>query len=253
VEQLSGLDASFLYLETPTLHMHVEIVTVFDPSTVPGGYSFAKMQAQIASRTFRAPVFRRLLVEVPFRLGHPVWVDDPDFDIDYHVRRTAVPAPGGSQELADLAGDIASRQLDRSKPLWEVWIAEGLEHGHIAVIVKMHHSTVDGVSGAALLTVLFDLEVDPGPDPEPPDVIGDSHIPSSAELISEALAARAFRPFELTRDILRTGQRLLSVRRVRHETDRSGDQAKAALPLSAPTERSPDADRWPWLQSGWPT
>ena len=163
MEQLSGLDASFLYLETPTLHMHVEIITVFDPSTVPGGYSFAKMQAQIASRTFQAPVFRRLLVEVPFRLGHPVWVDDPDFDIDYHVRRTAIPSPGGRRELADLAGDIASRQLDRSKPLWEFWIAEGLEHGHIAVIAKMHHSTVDGMLGAALLSVLFDLELHPGP------------------------------------------------------------------------------------------
>jgi len=234
IEPLSGLDASFLYLETPTLHMHVEMVTVFDPSTVPGGYSFAKMQAQIASRTFQAPVFRRLLVEVPFRLGHPVWVDDPHFDIDYHVRRTAVPSPGGLLELADLAGDIASRQLDRSKPLWEIWIAEGLEDDRIAVIAKMHHSTVDGMSGAALLSVLFDLEVDPGPEPEPPEVVVDGHIPSSAELISEALAARVFRPFEMTRDILRTGQRLLDVRRVRNEPEHHAPQAKAALPLSAP-------------------
>jgi len=234
MEPLSGLDASFLYLETPTLHMHVEMITVFDPSTVPGGYSFAKMQAQIASRTHQAPVFRRLLVEVPFRLGHPVWVDDPHFDIDYHVRRTAVPTPGGLLELADLAGDIASRQLDRTKPLWEIWIAEGLEDGRIAVIAKMHHSTVDGMSGAALLSVLFDLEVDPGPEPEAPDVVADGHIPSSAELISEAIAARLFRPFELTRDILRTGQRLLNVRRVRNEPEHREPRAKAALPLSAP-------------------
>ncbi|HEX7442473.1 MAG TPA: wax ester/triacylglycerol synthase family O-acyltransferase [Acidimicrobiales bacterium] len=234
MEPLSGLDASFLYLETPTLHMHVEMVAVFDPSTVPGGYSFAKLQAQIASRTHQAPVFRRLLVEVPFRLGHPVWVDDPQFDIDYHVRRTAVPSPGGLLELADLAGDIASRQLDRSKPLWEIWIVEALEDGQIAVIAKMHHSTVDGMSGAALLSVLFDLEVDPGPEPEPPEVVGDAHIPSSAELISEAVAARVFRPFELTRDILRTGQRLLNVRRVRNEPEHRAPQAKAALPLSAP-------------------
>ena len=233
MEQLSGLDASFLYLETPTLHMHVEMVTVFDPSTVPGGYSFAKMQAQIASRTHLAPVFRRLLVEVPFRLGHPVWVDDPHFDIKYHVRRSAVPEPGGLRELADLAGDIASRQLDRSKPLWEIWIVEGLADGHIAVIAKMHHSTVDGMSGAALLSVLFDLEADPGPEPEPPNT-APSRIPSSAELISEAMAARMFRPFEMTRDILRTGQRLLDVRRVRNEPEHRSPQAKAALPLSAP-------------------
>jgi len=234
MEQLSGLDASFLYMETPTLHMHVEMITVFDPSTVPGGYSFAKMQAQIASRTHQAPVFRRLLVEVPFRLGHPVWVDDPHFDIDYHVRRTAVPGPGGLRELADLAGDIASRQLDRTKPLWEIWVVEGLERGRIAVIAKMHHSTVDGMSGAALLSVLFDLEIDPGADPEPPEPTGDNRIPSGAELISEALAARVFRPFEMTRDILRTGQRLLNVRRVRNEPEHRAPQAKAALPLSAP-------------------
>ena len=234
MEPLSGLDASFLYLETPTLHMHVEMVIIFDPTTVPGGYSFAKMQAQVASRTHQAPVFRRLLVEVPFRLGHPVWVDDPHFDIDYHVRRTAVPSPGGLLELSDLAGDIASRQLDRSKPLWEIWIAEGLEDDRIAVIAKMHHSTVDGMSGAALLSVLFDLEVDPGPEPEPPEPSGDRHIPSSAELISEAVASRLFRPFEMTKDILRTGQRLLNVRRVRNEPEHRSPQAKAALPLSAP-------------------
>ncbi len=234
MEQLSGLDASFLYLETPTLHMHVEMVAVFDPSTVPGGYSFAKMQAQIASRTHQAPVFRRLLVEVPLRLGHPVWVDDPAFDIEYHVRRTAVPEPGGRRELADMAGDIASRQLDRTKPLWEIWVVEGLADGRIAVIAKMHHSTVDGMSGAALLSVLFDLEPDPGPDPGPPAEAAPSRIPSSAELISEALATRVFRPFELSRDILRTGRRLLDVRRVRNEPAHRAPQSRAALPLSAP-------------------
>jgi diacylglycerol O-acyltransferase len=234
MEQLSGLDASFLYLENPTHHMQLEIVTVFDPSTVPGGYSFAKMQGQIDARTHQSPIFRRLLVEVPFRLGHPVWVDDPNFDIDYHIRRSAVPSPGGLRELAELAGDIASRQLDRAKPLWEIWIVEGLEDDQIAVIAKMHHSTVDGVSGAALLSVLFDLEVDPGPEPEPPEVVGDGHIPTNAELISEAMAARMFRPFELTRDILRTAQRLLDVRRVRHEPAHLAPRARAALPLSAP-------------------
>ena len=163
MERLSGLDASFLYLETPTLHMQVAMTMVFDPSTVPGGYSFERMKETIAARIPRAPVFRRRLVEVPFRLGHPVWVDDPDFDIDYHVRLAAVPRPGGLRELADLAGDIAGHQLDRSKPLWEMWIVEGLADDRIGFVAKMHHSTVDGVSGAELLSVLFDLE----PEPEP--------------------------------------------------------------------------------------
>ena len=149
MERLSGLDASFLYLETPTHHMHVALTLVFDPSTVPGGYSFERMKRSIAARIPYAPVFRRRLVEVPFRLGHPVWVDDPDFEIDYHVRLAAVPGPGGLHQLADLAGDIAGHQLDRSKPLWEMWVVEGLADGRIGVIAKMHHSTVDGVSGAA--------------------------------------------------------------------------------------------------------
>ncbi len=168
MERLSGLDASFLYLETPSLHMHVAMTMVFDPATVPGGYSFARMKELIARRIPCAPVFRRRLIEVPLRLGHPVWVDDPDFDLDYHVRLAAVPRPGGLRELADLAGDITGHQLDRSKPLWEMWIVEGLEHGRIGFIAKMHHSTVDGVSGAELLSVLFDLEPEPAPLPAMP-------------------------------------------------------------------------------------
>ena len=233
MERLSGLDASFLYLETPNLHMHVAMAMSFDPSTVPGGYSFAKMQAQIASRTFQAPVFRRLLVEVPFRLGHPVWIDDPDFDIGYHVRRAAVPSPGGLRELGDLAGDIASRKLDRSRPLWEMWVVEGLEDGCIALIIKMHHSTVDGLSGAALLSVLFDLEPDPGPEPAPPEIVA-APLPSKSVLVREAVAARTMRPLELTKDLVRTAQRLLDVRRVRNEPEHRSPLARAALPLSAP-------------------
>ncbi len=234
MERLSGLDASFLYLETPSLHMHVAMTTVFDPSTVPGGYSFTKMQSSIAARTFSAPVFRRRLVEVPFRLGHPVWVDDFDFDIDYHVRRAAVPSPGGLRELADLAGEITGHQLDRSKPLWEIWIVEGLAGGRIGLVAKMHHSTVDGVSGAELLSVLFDLEPDPPPPPPPPERPLDTRVPSGLELMSEAIAARTMRPLEMTFDILRTGRRLLDVRKVRNEPRHRAAQAKAALPLSAP-------------------
>ena len=167
MERLSGLDASFLYLETPSLHMHVAMAIVFDPSTVPGGYSFERMKERIAARIPAAPVFRRRLVEVPFRLGHPVWVDDPDFDIDYHVRRAAVPRPGGLRELADLAGDIAGHQLDRAQAAVGDVDRRGTGRRAIGVIAKMHHSTVDGVSGAALLSVLFDLEPDPAPEDGP--------------------------------------------------------------------------------------
>ena len=188
-ERLTGLDASFLYMETPTLHMHVAMTAVFDPSTVPGGYSFRRIRQLINDRIPLAPVFQRRLVEVPMRLGHPVWVDDPEFDIDNHLRRAALPSPGGMRELGDFAADVISRQLHRDRPLWEMWIVEGLEDGKIALVVKMHHSTIDGVSGAELLGVLFDLEPDP-PETQPQTARQlDSRIPSGFELVSQAMIA----------------------------------------------------------------
>ncbi len=234
MERLSGLDASFLYLETPSLHMHVAMTLVFDPSTVPGGYSFERMKARIASRIPAAPVFRRRLVEVPFRLGHPVWVEDPGFDIDYHVRRAAVPKPGGLRELADLTGEITGHQLDRARPLWEMWIIEGLADDNIGFVAKMHHSTVDGVSGAELLSVLFDLDPDPELQVERHEPPIDERIPSGLELMAQAAVARSMRPFEMTRDIVRTVPRVLNVRKVRVGTPERSERSKAALPLSAP-------------------
>jgi diacylglycerol O-acyltransferase / wax synthase len=198
MERLSGLDASFLYLETPSLHMHIGLCLVFDPSTVPGGYSFDRMKRSIEARLPSAPVFRRRLVEVPFRLGHPVWVDDADFDIDYHVRLAAVPRPGGLRQLADLAGDITGRPLHRSRPLWEMWIVEGLAGGRIGFVAKMHHSTVDGVSGAALLSVLFDLTPEPTAEDLPAEQPADQRVPSGLELMSQALVARTLRPLDMT-------------------------------------------------------
>jgi WS/DGAT/MGAT family acyltransferase len=228
-ERLTGLDASFLYMETPTLHMHVSMAAVFDPSTVPDGYSFRRIRQMIVDRIPQVPVFQRRLVEVPMRLGHPVWVDDPEFDIDNHLRRAALPSPGGMRELGDFAGDINSRQLHRDRPLWEMWVVEGLEDGKIALVTKMHHSTIDGVSGAELLGVLFDVEPDP---PEPEAKVErqlDTRIPSNLELVSQALMANVVRPFDLPRMAWRTGSAVAGVRKVRQ-----GTSAKAALPLTAP-------------------
>jgi diacylglycerol O-acyltransferase len=228
-ERLTGLDASFLYLETPTLHMHVAMVAILDPSTVPDGYSFRRIRQMIVERIPLVPVFQRRLVEVPLRLGHPVWVDDPEFDIDNHVRRAALPAPGGPRELGDFAADVTSRQLHRDRPLWEMWIVEGLKGDRIAIVAKMHHSTIDGVSGAELLGVLFDLE------PEPPEPAGrgerrlDLRVPSNFELVSHALLANLLRPIGIGRMVWRTTQAVAGIRKVRQ-----GGSAKAAIPLSAP-------------------
>ena len=228
-ERLTGLDASFLYMETPTLHMHVAMAAVFDPATVPGGYSFRRVRQLIDDRIPLAPVFQRRLVEVPMRLGHPVWVDDPAFDIDNHLRRAALPSPGGMRELGDFAADVISRQLHRDRPLWEMWIVEGLDDGKIALVAKMHHSTIDGVSGAELLGVLFDLE--PAPPPTAPRTARqlDSRIPSGLELVSQAMLSGLVAPFDVGRMVLRTTRSIFDVRRIRQ-----GRTAKAALPLTAP-------------------
>ncbi|HZU80886.1 MAG TPA: wax ester/triacylglycerol synthase family O-acyltransferase, partial [Acidimicrobiales bacterium] len=231
MERLSGLDASFLYMETTSLHMHVSMAAIFDPSTVPGGYSFPKVRDLVSSRLVQAPIFTRRLMEVPFRLGHPYWVDDPDFDIDYHLRRAALPSPGGIEELADFVGDVCSRQLDRSKPLWEMYIVEGLQDGRIAVVSKIHHCTIDGVSGAELLAQLFDLEASPGERPQP-EQHGrhDRKVPSDLTLMAQALAARASAPLEISRLAWKTGRAFLNMRKVRS----SPDTPKAALPLTTP-------------------
>ena len=118
MKRLSGMDTAFLYLENPGTHMQVQAIMLLDPSTVPGGYSFEKIKSHLAQRLPLLPEFRQRLARVPFDLHRPVWFDDPDFDLDYHVRHIAVPAPGSLEQLTDIIGDIAGRPLDRSRPLW---------------------------------------------------------------------------------------------------------------------------------------
>jgi WS/DGAT/MGAT family acyltransferase len=229
VERLSGLDASFLYFETPTMHMHVAMTAIFDPSTMPGGYSFEAIKEFIASRLHLVPPFRRRVVEVPFRLSHPIWVEDPNFDLDYHIRRVGAPAPGGHRELAELAGQITSTPLDRSRPLWELYVVEGLADGNIGVITKMHHCAVDGVSGAELMVNLFDLEPG-GRELDPPEPREPEPVPSDFELVSHALASRLRRQaglLPLVGTTLRTVGTLVS----RH---RDPDAIVGAVPLTAP-------------------
>ena len=158
MQRLSGLDASFLYLETPSSYMHVAGLMILDPSTAPVEWSFDQVRDMYAQRLHLAPPFRRRLVEVPFGLHHPLWIEDPDFDLDFHLHHIAVPQPGGARHLATLAEEIVARPLDRRKPLWESWIIEGLEHGYIAVLTKTHHAAIDGVSGNEMTVAMLDTE-----------------------------------------------------------------------------------------------
>ncbi|HEY1635208.1 MAG TPA: wax ester/triacylglycerol synthase family O-acyltransferase [Acidimicrobiales bacterium] len=161
MERLSGIDAGFLYMETPTLHMHTLKISIVDPATAPGGYSFARVGEVLGERLHLLPPFRRRLVEVPGGLHHPLWVEDPEFDLAHHLHRAEIAAPGGPRQLSELISDIASRQLDRRYPLWELWVVEGVEHGHIGFVAKIHHAAADGVAAAAMLANLLQAEADP--------------------------------------------------------------------------------------------
>ena len=223
------MDASFLYFETPSMHMHVAMTAIFDPSTMPGGYEFDKIKDFIASRLHLVPPFRRRIIEVPFRLNHPVWVEDPDFDLDYHIRRVGAPAPGGHRELAEVAAQIASTPLDRTRPLWELYVVENLADGNIGVVTKMHHCAVDGVSGAELMVNLFDLEpggraLDP-PEPRAPET-----IPSDLDMVGHALVSRARRQASLL-SLLNTTARTVGTLVSRR---RDPEATVGAVPLTAP-------------------
>jgi WS/DGAT/MGAT family acyltransferase len=230
MQRLTGMDASFLYLETPSNHMHVAATAIFDPTTVPGGYSFEKVRDLVESRLHLLPPFRRRLLTIPFALHHPLWVEDPDFDLEYHVRRAALPAPGGEAELAEFAAQVMARPLDRSKPLWEMYVVEGLEHGHIATVTKTHHAAIDGVSGAELTVNLLDLSADAPPTP-PPDVPwAPDRIPSDLELFGFTLNSLSRSPIRGFKAARRTVETVLNVRR----RNRSSTAAPPPAPFSAP-------------------
>jgi diacylglycerol O-acyltransferase / wax synthase len=229
MQRLTGLDAAFLALETPSIHMHVMATMVLDPSDAPGGFTVDSMRKLIAERLPRLEPFRRRVVDVPFGLHHPVWVEDPDFDLDYHVRRAALPAPGGSDELAELTAEIAGRPLDRRRPLWELWVVEGLEHGYVAVIAKMHHAAIDGVLGVDLMTEIFDLEQHPPPKSPPEHVPAPERVPSDAELLVGAMTSIARQPlraYRAVRNATRSAVRV--IQRFRSEP------VSAGVPLTAP-------------------
>lgn len=215
MERMTGLDAAFLYVETPTAHMHVSAVMVCDPSTIEGAdYSFDWVLDQVNRRLVSEPEFRKIPVRVPFNLHHPVWVEDPNFDVRRHVKRIGCPAPGGPVELAEVANEILSIPLDRNKPLWEMWIVEGLENGHIGLVAKMHHATIDGVTGANMMVHLFDFEAaaEPPPEPELPEP---ERVPSDLELVAHALNSRVRTPFRFVRTVRETGSTVLRIARRR--------------------------------------
>ncbi len=193
MKRLSGMDAMFLSMEGTEWPQHTLGLMILDPSDAPG-FDFEHLRDHLDRRLPYLPSFRRRIQEVPLGLDRPVWVDDPAFKLDYHIHRAALPAPGGERELADVAGEILARQLNRNQPLWESWFVEGLEGGRVAFIAKTHHSIVDGVSGAGLSSVLCDVTPDAeGPIVELPDE-GEQPRHSSLELFAKGTLSAATTP-----------------------------------------------------------
>jgi WS/DGAT/MGAT family acyltransferase len=195
-DRLSALDASFLHMEDDApSHMHVASVLIFDGDPPP----YEQFMEEIGARLHLVPRYRQKLAFIPFAQGRPKWVDDPSFNIAYHVRATALPPPGSEEELRALAGRVFSQRLDRDKPLWEMWLVEGLEGNRFALLSKVHHALVDGVSGADLMTVMFDVSPEPVVPPAPETLWQPRPSPSRSQLLGEALVERATEPAEIVR------------------------------------------------------
>lgn len=213
MQRLTGLDASFLALETRASHMHVASLGIYDPSTVEGGVSIDRVIEIYSQRLHLAPPFRRRLVEVPLGLHHPLWIEDPDFDIRNHVRHTAIPAPGGTTELANLVSRLVALPLDRTKPLWEIWLIEGLQNGNVGLLSKVHHAAIDGAAGNDLLVALLDLTPEVAEHvPEEPWV--PDRVPTDPELLGYAATSLARQPVRVAKALARTAQAGVAVRRM---------------------------------------
>jgi WS/DGAT/MGAT family acyltransferase len=232
MKPLSGMDASFLYMETPSQLAHVVGTIILDPSAGEG-FSYERMVEVLRNRMHLLEPFRRRLVTVPFNLGHPVWIEDPDFDLESHIHRVAVRPPGTMHEVAEIVADIASRPLDRTRPLWELTLIEGLDDGNVGFVTKMHHAAIDGVTGADLMANLFDLEPN-APDPEPPDEPWHGEaVPTELELMVRAVQGVASRPRTMAKVLTRTVRSVSSI--VARQREASGtDRPSAALPFTAP-------------------
>jgi WS/DGAT/MGAT family acyltransferase len=210
MDRLNGLDASFLYLEKPNVHMHIAGLAIFE-SASDGDTSFENVADLLRRRVHEVPRFRQKIHFVPLDIGRPVWADDPNFELSYHLRRAALPPPGGPRELADFVQRVCSAPLDRSKPLWEMYLIEGLEDDHVATLTKVHHSMMDGITGMQVAGILLDFSAEPRavetddwhPEPQP----------SGLQLVASALLEQASRfaraAIEVPVAVLRTPQTTL--------------------------------------------
>jgi WS/DGAT/MGAT family acyltransferase len=252
-EPLSGQDNAFLLWETPRLHMHVSAVQIYESgpvATAAGGIDFGRIQQHIAACLQDLPRYRQRLEWIPFE-KRAVWVDDEDFDLDYHVRHAALPTPGDEKELKRFAARIMARQLDRRRPLWEMWIVEGLDDDHFATISKIHHCMVDGISGVDMIQILQttkpDLRIRPAPPFEP------RPAPTHFELFADRAMDRLRAPYErmkaLPRDLDEARERAQEVReRMAGVFEAAASQLRLVSPTPLNGEVGPDRS-FEWLRT----
>ncbi len=210
MEQLSGQDASFVYLDTPTTPMHIGSVGIYDPSTAPGGFvRFKDILAHIESRLDKARSFRQKLVRVPFDLDHPYWIDDPNFDLEYHVRHIALPQPGDWRQLCIQVARLHARGMDLSKPLWEFNVVEGLDNipgmpkGSFALVAKVHHAAIDGMSGVELSAAVHDIEPKPVEHITPSKFKGENE-PAITEMLMRTWLNSVTQPVKFAKTLANT-------------------------------------------------
>ena len=231
MEQLSAMDASFLYIESPSMLQHVLGVMLFDASGSEGRFTVERFRQSLLDRLHLMPAFSRRLVEVPLHLDHPYWVHDDAVDIDRHLRTTTCPAPGDLEALGRLVGDIGSKQLPRDRPLWELWLVEGMASGQVALVAKMHHSTIYGSAGADMMAHLLDLTPD-GREVEPAATPTVAEHPSGVGLLARAGLNTARRPALAAQTLVQGARRVGQLGGLVVQSVTS--KAPVTLPFSAP-------------------
>ena len=219
MRRMDGLSAFMLEQESTGAYMHTLKIAILDTSDIPGGWDFARFRQSTVSRIDLLPMFRWKFLKVPFGLHHPVWVDDPDFDLDYHVRRIACPTPGDREALCDLISQVYAYQMDLSKPLWMLWVAEGLEDGKVALITLMHHAYTDGTGAARLLTRVYSTspqDIEPTALPWIPEP-----LPGKLALMGRALIDL---PVTLAHCLPKIGRGIVNLRKMRKKYEESGQE-----------------------------
>jgi diacylglycerol O-acyltransferase len=201
MRQLTSLDAQFLAIESATTTGHVGGLAIFDPASAPGGrVTLEDILAMFRERIHLLPPLRWRLAEVPLGLDRPYWIDDPDFELEFHVRELSLPAPGDDEQLAEQVARISSRRLDRARPLWEFYVIQGLPDGQVAVLTKMHHALIDGMSGAEIMGILFDLAPEGREFPDAEDGATDGErAPGQLEMLGRGVAALPLQPLRMIR------------------------------------------------------